>query len=591
MNDANRNIHEVTLAIFPFENLTEGKALDVFCRSFSIDLVTELSRFRQFRIIALQSLLKENESAFQKIKPDYVIKGSFRYHDDHIRINAQLIKSDSNHIAWADRYEGDKESIFSIQEDLLKQIVTSLQQQLDHDLLTHIRKKSSVDLSAYEYWLYGMEELKKGTIESDERAREHFKQAIEIDPRYSLAYSGMSLTYFNEWSCQLWDRWDISRKGAFEWASKAFELDEQNHIACLVLGRCYLYERKFEMAEHFVRKALRLNPNDVDSLIQIASCLVFLGYSTEAEPLYEKVLQLNPLNGDKYNQVGMLIALESEQYEKSIALGLKAKPVWVDFHGFMAAAYFHLGDLSNAHRYWEIFLGQFEQRILKSKLKDPDQAVQWMMNIDPYKDKTMMKPFWEFIQKNPAPANSHHASMNFSEEKDNSFRKRNDFWEITYGGKNIQLIEVKGLHDIARLLENPEKQFHCTALLGSGLSVSKEFVFDERAKKNYQKKLVELQEEIKWCEDNNDLTRTSTLQKEYDEIVDHLSSSLGLGGKARKVQDPIDKARSAITWRIRNAIQKIEKENPELGKHLSLSIKTGIFCSYNPEKPIQWIIN
>lgn len=591
MNDVNRNFHEITLAIFPFENLTEGKALDVFCRSFSIDLITELSRFRQFRIIALQSLLDENESSFQKIRPDYTIKGSFRYHDNHIRINAQLIKSDTNHIAWADRYEGTKESIFSIQEDLLKQIVTSLQQQLDYDLLTHIRKKSPVDLTVYEHWLYGMEELKKATLDTDEKAREYFKRAIEIDPRFSLAYSGMSLTYFNEWTCQLWDRWDISRSGAFEWASRAIELDEQNHIACLVLGRCYLYERKFEMAEHFLRKALRLNPNDVDSLIQIASCFVFLGYPKEAETLYEKVLQLNPLSGDRYNQVGMLIALELKQYDKSIALGLKAKPVWVDFYGFMAAAYFHSGDLSNADKCWKLFLEQFELRILKSKLTDPDQAVQWMINIDPYKDKTVMKPFWEFIRKNPEAANVHHEPVNSFEEKQNYFYKRNDFWEIAYDGKNIQLVEVKGLHDIAKLLENPGKQFHCTELIGSGLSVSKEFVFDDRAKKSYQRKLVELQEEIKWCEDNNDLVRTSTLQKEYDEIIDHLSSSLGIGGKTRRVHDPIDKARSAITWRIRNAIQKIEKEHPDLGKHLSLSIKTGIFCSYNPEKTIQWIVN
>ena len=588
MNDASRNIHEVTLAIFPFENLTEGKALDVFCRSFSIDLLTELSRFRQFRIIAHESVLKEGESSFQKIKPDYIIKGSFRYHNEHIRINAQLIKNDSNHIAWADRYEGDKESIFSIQEDLLKQIVTSLQQQLDHDLLTHIRKKSPIDLSVYEYWLYGMEELKKGTIESDERAREHFKLAIEIDPRYSLAYSGMSLTYFNEWTCQLWDRWDISRNGAYEWASKAIELDEQNHIAALVLGRCYLYERKFEMAEHFLRKALRLNPNDVDNLIQIASCLVFLGYPKEAELLYEKVLQLNPINSDHYNHVGALIALELGQYEKCIKLGLRAKPFWVDFNGFIAAAHFHLGDLTNAHQSWEIFLQQFEQKILRSELTDPDQAVQWMVNTNPYKDKTLLKPFWEFISKGSTVDLPEDSQMLI--EDDNYFHKKNDFWEIAYGGKNIQLVEVKGFHDLARLLKNPEKQFHCTELIGVGLSVSKEFVFDERAKKTYQKKLVELQEEIKWSEDNNDLTRTSTLQKEYDEIVDHLSSSLGLGGKARKIQDPVDKARSAITWRIRTAIQKIEKENPDLGKHLSLSIKTGIFCSYNPEKAINWYV-
>ena len=127
---------------------------------------------------------------------DYCIKGSFRHQNNVLKINAQLVNNHNNHVTWADHYEGDKDSIFCIQEALLKQIVSTLQQQLNHDLLIHIRKKSPVKLTAYEHWLYGMEELKKGTIEADEKARVEFQKAIEIDPTYSLAYSGMSLILF-----------------------------------------------------------------------------------------------------------------------------------------------------------------------------------------------------------------------------------------------------------------------------------------------------------------------------------------------------------------------------------------------------------
>jgi tetratricopeptide (TPR) repeat protein len=75
---------------------------------------------------------------------------------------------------------------------------------------------------------------KKGSFENDINAREHFEKAIEIQPDYSLAYSGMSLTYFNEWSCQLWERWNISKSGAYQWAQKAIELDDQNYVAALI---------------------------------------------------------------------------------------------------------------------------------------------------------------------------------------------------------------------------------------------------------------------------------------------------------------------------------------------------------------------
>src|SRR5690606_13063337 len=196
-----------------------------FCRSFYIDLITELSRFRQFQIVAHESISAFASAGFndepKQLKVDYSINGSFRFYNGLLRITAQLVNNQTNYVTWADRYEGDKESIFAIQEDLLKQIVSSLQQQLNYDLLSHIRKKSPVQLSVYENWLYGMEELKKGTLESDECARDYFQRAIEIDPGYSLAYSGMSLSYFNEWSCQLWERWEICQQGSFYWAQKA----------------------------------------------------------------------------------------------------------------------------------------------------------------------------------------------------------------------------------------------------------------------------------------------------------------------------------------------------------------------------------
>lgn len=572
---------DVNLAIHPFENLTEQNGMDVFCKSFYIDLVTELSRFQQFRIIPYGSSQKGCYS-------DYDIKGSFRYQNETLRINAQLFNSHNNRVVWAEKFEGNKESIFSIQEAILNQIVSALQLQLNHDLLIHIRKKSPVNLSAYERWLYGMEELKKGSVEADEKARVHFQKAIEIDPGYSLAYSGMSLTYFNEWSCQLWDRWDVCQRGAFEWAQKAIELNEQNYVAAMVLGRVYLYEAEYEIAEHYLRRALRLNPNDTENLIQIASCFVYLGYFEEAESLYQKVQQLDPLNECKYNHVGALIAFEKGEFAKCISLGSTARLVWVDFPGMMAAAHYEVGDFDNMHRWWNSFLKEFQKKILRDSNADTTQAVQWIIDVSPFKGTTKLNRFWEFIG-NKQLATSERKFIKATSAYKNYFLRENDVWQISYDEKHVLITQVKGFNDLAKLLGQPEKQFHCTELMGAGLVAIAEPVFDEKAKRSYQRKILELQEEIRWSENNNDLQRTSYLHEEYDQIVNHLTSSLGLNGKIRKSHDNLDKTRSAVTWRIRTAIQKIEKAHPMLGKHLSASVKTGIFCSYSPEKPVKWI--
>ena len=582
-----RNSNEVILAIFPFENLTEANGLDIVCKSFHIDLVTELSRFRQFRILAQESLYSSNAVA-----SDYTIKGSFRHHNnDVLRINAQLIKTATNEVAWADRYEGDRDSIFSIQEDLLREIVSSLQQQLNYDLLIHIRKKASVNLTAYECWLYGMEELKKGTLEADEYAREHFQKAIAIDPTYSLAYSGMSLTYFNEWSCQLWERWDVCQKGAYDWAKKAIDLDEQNYVAALVLGRIYLYEAQYDTAEHYLRRALRLNPNDIDNLIQTASCFVYLGYVKEAEKLYNKVLQLNPVNQKSYDATGALIAFELGDYAKCLTLGAKLEAPWVDFNALIAAAYFMTGDLEAMQTRWKVYLDDFSDKILKGAELDEKQALQWIINVTPIRHTTNMLPFWEHIIGSEVSLSSRVFSRAAETLVENSFLKDNEMWQICFEGKTVFIPEVKGFVDMARLLEFPEKEFHCTSLFGTGVLMAAEPVFDEKAKQSYKRKIQDLQEEIRQCEDHSDFERAAELQRAYSSLVDHLTTSLGMGGKARKVNDPMDKMRSAVTWRIRNAIQKIEKSHPALGKHLNHAIKTGLFCSYNPEKPVRWIIS
>ncbi|NJK95905.1 MAG: hypothetical protein HC905_14220 [Bacteroidales bacterium] len=125
--------------------------------------------------------------------------------------------------------------------------------------------------------------------------------------------------------------------------------------------------------------------------------------------------------------------------------------------------------------------------------------------------------------------------------------------------------------------------------MGSSLDSTGEMLIDEKARKQYQKKILDLQSEMEEAEQYSDFARSEKLQEEYDKLVNHLSRSLNLKGSARKTGGPVEKARSAVTWRIRNAIARIEQYHPLLGAHLSNAIKTGTTCSYKPDKEIYWI--
>lgn len=597
MANKNTNPPFVSLAILPFENLTEGNQLEIYCKSFCIDLITELSKFRQFQIISYSranGLLTHlaSESKLPAIDTDYFITGSFRNETDRIWVNVQLFETKSNRLIWADRFEQNLDKVQDLQDELYFALVATLKKQLNYDLLSQVHRKEKINLKAYEYWLYGFEELKKGTLENDLKARSYFQQAIDIEPGYSLAYSGMSLTYFNEWSCQLWERWEVSQNGAFEWARKAIELDEQNYVASYVLGRIFLYDGAYETAEHFLRKSLRLNANDPESLIQIAVCFMYLGYGNEAFKLYEKALLLNPEQGYLYFPIGAFILIEQEKYNEALALARKAKNIpYVDGPAYIATAWFHLGEYDKMMEYWQQFLNNYSKIVNRGKPATTEEAVQWMNNVNPFRQKSKTDALWEYLSngKSVVPS-SGQSKIKTQYSGPGIFRKQEDFWEFTYEEKMCRLAEVKGFHDLQILLSQPLKPIHCAELMDIRVTESGEPVFDQKAKDSYQAKLLDLQKEIELADLNNDFEQLSTLQEEYDEIIEHLSKSLGLNGNIRKAGNPVEKARSAVTWRIRSAISKIEQAHPSLGKHLSNSVQTGTFCSYEPERDVEWII-
>ncbi len=84
--------------------------------------------------------------------------------------------------------------------------------------------------------------------------------------------------------------------------------------------------------------------------------------------------------------------------------------------------------------------------------------------------------------------------------------------------------------------------------------------------------------------------RAERARDELETVTAALASAFGLGGRARRAGDPAERARSAVTWRIRSAVSKVEAAHPALGAHLRSSVRTGTFCSYRPERPVEWLL-
>ena len=161
---------------------------------------------------------------------------------------------------------------------------------------------------------------------------------------------------------------------------------------------------------------------------------------------------------------------------------------------------------------------------------------------------------------------------------------------MTFESKTVFLPDKKGYYDLAQLLNSQNEKISAMELIGSRLLTEhKARVLDQKALDSYKQKLQSLQEDIAVFDERNDYENLRKSQEEYDELIQFISRSMNLKGQPKKFADNADKARSAVTWRIRHAIKTIKEVHPDLSDHLSSSISTGHFCSYRPSEPVHWV--
>jgi hypothetical protein len=160
---------------------------------------------------------------------------------------------------------------------------------------------------------------------------------------------------------------------------------------------------------------------------------------------------------------------------------------------------------------------------------------------------------------------------------------------VDFAGQRIALPDLKGLHDLRRLLERPGEEVHCLDLAErSETAYGADAALDDRARAALKARIRDLGEELAEAEDMNDIGRAERARTEVDALVETLSRALGLGGRGRRLGDLAERARTTVTWRLRYALRKVEAAHPALGRHLAASVRTGVFCFYRPEAPVAW---
>jgi tetratricopeptide (TPR) repeat protein len=173
----------------------------------------------------------------------------------------------------------------------------------------------------------------------------------------------------------------------------------------------------------------------------------------------------------------------------------------------------------------------------------------------------------------------------------NVFRREGDGWMVGLAGSASLMRDTKGMHDLARLLAQPGTDMHVLDLVAEGPTLQSDAPgdpIDTTARNQYRARLVEIERDLADADDRADIARSERLGAERDALIAELTSAYGLGGRARRRSDSAERARSAVTQRIRDAIARIEAADPGLGGHLRRAVRTGTFCAYAPEQPTTW---
>src|SRR5712692_11300834 len=302
-----------SIAVLPFTNLSGNPQEEYFSDGITGDIITALSRSPDLFVIDRASSFsyKGKPIRVQQVSRErgvrYVLEGGVQKAAGQLRVTAQLVDATSGAELWAERYDLPLQDIFSVQDELVRRIVTTMGLQLVlWDRTGRQPLRGTDNLEAYDYDLRGWQYFFTITREGYPKAREMWEKAIELDPKYAEAYAEVGFTYLFEGrtfqstgSSQAFDQ-------AYQWAQKAIALNDSEPRAFILLGVLDLMERRYDQAISEAQRAVAIAPNLADGYFWLANILIYSGRPKEAVAAAEKGVRLNPRHpGLWLSQVGL----------------------------------------------------------------------------------------------------------------------------------------------------------------------------------------------------------------------------------------------------------------------------------------------
>ena len=385
-----------SIAVLAFNNMSGDPEQEYFSDGVSEDIITDLSKLSELRVIARNSTFTYKGKAVdvKQVGRDlgvrYVLEGSVRKAGNRVRVTGQLIDAESGAHVWADRFDRDLTDIFAVQDELTQKIVSALALTLTEGEQRRLASEPTNNPEAYDFFLRGREFWYRQTKELNVKAMEMLTRAVELDPNFAPAYAFLAIAhmrdYLNQWSASP----SRSLEQGQDVAQQAVALNDRDPHAHWALGSIYLWMRRHDEATLELERAILLNPNFSLAHAMLGLALHYAGRSERALECFDRAIAFDPYT-DVYLHFQAQAYFQLGRYEKAVEIlkrRLTRNPDTDISRALLAASYGHLGRIDEARATW--------QELLRV---NPNYSLEHRRKVLPYRNPSDFELVVEGVRK------------------------------------------------------------------------------------------------------------------------------------------------------------------------------------------------
>jgi TolB-like protein/Tfp pilus assembly protein PilF len=304
---------EKSIAVLPFQNLSDEKENAYFADGIQDDILTNLSKIGELKVISRMSVMSYRGDGLRNAREigkalgvGALLEGSVRRIGNRVRVSVQLINADNDEHIWAEDYDRDLTDVFAIQTDLAQKIASSLQAKLSPNEKERLNRQPTQNPDAYLLYIQAHDYANRPDHFREEllKAEELFEQAIKLDPKFAAAFAGLSMV--ESWMYHNSDPTPARREKARRSADEALRLQPDLPEGHLALGFYYYYgDRDYARALAEFEIAKRDLPNEAGAYMAIGAIQRRQGKWAESTANLEKAAALDPKSAMILDQLAL----------------------------------------------------------------------------------------------------------------------------------------------------------------------------------------------------------------------------------------------------------------------------------------------